>query len=138
MSAIEVRSLRKAYADGTEALRGVSFEVAHGEIFAYLGRNGAGKTTTVRVLSGLTNATAGTASVCGIEVVDDPGGVRSRVGVALQDAALDDLLTGFEHLELAGRLTGLGRVDARERARRLLQRFGLARSGTQPVAAYSG
>jgi ABC-2 type transport system ATP-binding protein len=137
-AAIEALDLTKVYPGGVRALAGVSLDVRRGEIFGFLGRNGAGKTTTVRILSTLTKKTSGTARVDGIDVDADPAAVRATIGVAMQDAALDDLMTGREHLDLVGRLTGLPHREAQRRAGELLDSFGLAGAADRLVATYSG
>ena len=137
--AIEVRDLAKRYEPaGVEALRGVSFTVAEGEIFGFLGRNGAGKSTTVRILTTLLRPTAGTARVLGLDVRSQPAPVRRVLGVALQEAALDELMTGREHLVLAARLGGLRRAAADARAGELLETFGLTGAADRIAARYSG
>jgi len=136
--AIETLDLCKRYRDGTEVLRGVSFAVEPGTIFGYLGRNGAGKSTTVRILSTLTLPSGGSARVEGIDVQADPGGVRSRIGVAMQGAALDDYATARQHLKLLARLTGLPRRAASERADELLEQFDLAGAADTRLARLSG
>ncbi len=136
--AIEVEQLAKTYAGGTEALRDVTFHVDEGEIFGYLGRNGGGKTTTVRILTGLTRPTTGRARVAGVDVVARPEDVRSRIGVTLQEAALDELLTGREFLTLVASLWGLRRQAARARADELLELFDLAAAAGRRVGTYSG
>jgi ABC-2 type transport system ATP-binding protein len=136
--AIEVDDVDKRYDAGVQALSGVSFSVEEGEIFGYLGRNGAGKSTTVRILTTLSPPSAGRALVCGIDVCSDPSAVRKTIGVALQEAALDDLMTGREHLVLAGRLIGLGKVGSRRRADELLEIFGLGAAADRVSGRYSG
>ena len=136
--AIEVEQLAKVYAGGTEALKDVTFHVDEGEIFGYLGRNGGGKTTTVRILTGLTRPTGGRARVSGLDVVERSGEIRSRIGVTLQEAALDELLTGREFLTLVASLWGLSRRAARARADELLELFDLAAAGGRRVGTYSG
>jgi ABC-2 type transport system ATP-binding protein len=98
--AIEVRELRRTFKGGVEAVRNIDLSVHAGEVFGFLGPNGAGKTTTVRMLCTLLPPTAGSASVVGIDVVDDPAAVRRRIGVALQEIGLDPVQTGRELLEL--------------------------------------
>src|SRR3954453_16215032 len=105
-TSIEVVGLKKTFASGIEALRGVSFEVAAGEVFGYLGRNGQGKTTTVRILATLSSPTDGTARVAGHDVVQAPHAVRDVIGDTMQSAALDPEMTGREHLELMAGLWG--------------------------------
>ncbi len=136
--AIEVEQLAKVYAGGTEALRDVSFHVDEGEIFGYLGRNGGGKTTTVRILTGLTRPTGGRARVAGLDVVGRSDAIRSRIGVTLQEAALDELLTGREFLTLVASLWGMSPKAARARADELLDLFDLAPAAGRRVGTYSG
>ncbi len=137
--AIEVQDLAKRYEPaGVEALRGVSFTVEEGEIFGFLGRNGAGKSTTLRILTTLLRPTAGSARVLGLDVRSQPSAVRRVLGVALQEAALDELMTGREHLVLAARLGGLRRPAAEARAAELLEAFGLVSAADRIAARYSG
>ena len=103
-----------------------------------LGPNGAGKTTAVRILTTLLRPTPGAAEVAGIDVLADPAGVRSRIGLSGQYAAVDEYLTGFENLDMIGRLYHLGRRRSRERARELLDRFDLDDAGDRPAKTYSG
>jgi ABC-2 type transport system ATP-binding protein len=107
-------------------------------VLGLLGPNGAGKTTAVSILTTLVRPDAGTATVAGADVVADPGRVRQRIGVAGQYAALDEHLTGFENLEMIGRLSRLGRRRAASRARDLLERFGLEATADRPAKTYSG
>src|SRR5262245_4971783 len=109
MLAIEARGLRKRYGP-IEALRGVDLDVQAGTVFGLLGPNGAGKTTAVRILTTLLRPDDGTARVAGIDVLDDPAALRGHIGVAGQYAAVDENLTGFENLEMVGRLYHLGRA----------------------------
>ena len=137
--AIEVVDLAKRYEPaGVEALRGVSFTVDEGEIFGFLGRNGAGKSTTVRILTTLLHPTGGSARVLGFDIRSQPAAVRRVLGVALQEAALDELMTGREHLVLAARLGGLRRAAAEARATELLEAFGLTGAADRIAARYSG
>jgi ABC-2 type transport system ATP-binding protein len=136
--AIEADELTHEFPGGVRALDGVSFTVEEGEIFGYLGRNGAGKSTTVRILTTLLRASSGRATVLGHDVRTHPGEVRRVFGAALQEAALDELMTGREHLEMAGRLVGLGKVNAKERAAELLESFGLMAAADRIAAGYSG
>ena len=136
--AIEVDALTKEFAGGVRALDGVSFTVEEGEVFGYLGRNGAGKSTTVRILTTLLGPTSGTARVLGHDVISDAGAVRKVFGAALQEAALDELMTGREHLEMAARLAGLDKARSRERAAELLESFGLRAAADRIAAGYSG
>src|SRR2546423_111743 len=118
-AAVETRALVKNYGD-VEAVRGVDLRVARGEVFGFLGPNGAGKSTTVRMLTTLLTITSGQAWVSGIDVTDDPDGVRRRIGVALQEAGLDPRQTGRELLQLQARLFGMSAADSAERTRELL------------------
>ena len=136
--AIEVHELTRHFPGGVRALDGVTFTVQEGEVFGYLGRNGAGKSTTVRILTTLLRPTSGTAAVLGHDVSTDPGAVRKVFGAALQDAALDELMTGREHLEMASRLAGLGKPRSVERAAELLESFGLNAAADRIAAGYSG
>jgi len=107
-------------------------------VLGLLGPNGAGKTTAVRILTTLLRPDAGRAEVAGIDVLADPAGVRSRIGLSGQYAAVDEYLTGFENLDMIGRLYHLGRRRSRERARELLTRFRLDEAGDRPAKTYSG
>ncbi|GAB91581.1 ABC transporter ATP-binding protein [Gordonia rhizosphera] len=137
-TAIEVRDLTKRYRHGPQALAGVSLEVRTGEIYSLLGRNGSGKTTSVRILTGLTEPTTGTVEVLGADIVTDRRRVQRQIGVTLQEAALDDVLTGREVLVMVGRLVGMSGRRARVRADELLERFGLEQVAHRQVGTYSG
>lgn len=134
---IEVEALTRRFGP-VVALDSVSFTVAEGEVFAYLGRNGAGKSTTVRILTTLLRPTSGRAVVGGHDVATRPQAVRQLFGAALQEASLDDLMTGREHLVMAGRLVGLDPPRAGERAAELLESFGLVAAADRITAGYSG
>jgi ABC-2 type transport system ATP-binding protein len=134
---IEARGLTKRFGS-TTALSGLDLEVAPGAILGVLGPNGAGKTTAVRILTTLLRPDAGRARVMGLDVVDDAAALRARIGLAGQYAAVDEALTGQENLVLFGRLYHLGRREARERARDLLERFELADAADRLVGTYSG
>ncbi len=121
-----------------KALDGVDLRVPQGTVLGLLGPNGAGKTTAVRILTTLLRPDAGSAEVAGIDVLADPAGVRSRIGLSGQYAAVDEYLTGFENLDMIGRLYHLGRRRSRERARELLARFRLEDAGDRPAKTYSG
>jgi ABC-2 type transport system ATP-binding protein len=138
MAAIEVRGLEREFDGGVKAVRGVDLEVADGEIYAFLGPNGAGKTTTVRMLTTLLRPTGGSARVAGHDVVAEAGVVRESIGVALQEAALDPLLTGRELIRLQATLHRLSREDGRRRAEALLERVGLINAADRRVGTYSG
>ena len=105
--AIETKQLARSFGDDIQAVDGIDLAVARGEIYGFLGPNGAGKSTTVRMLCTLLAPTGGPATVAGYDVVAEPGRVRLRIGVALQEAALDPKQTGRELLRLQGRLYGL-------------------------------
>jgi ABC-2 type transport system ATP-binding protein len=138
VSAIEVHGLRREFSGGVIAVDGVDLEVAEGEIYAFLGPNGAGKTTTVRVLTTLLRPTGGSARVAGYDVVAAPAQVRQAIGVALQEAALDPLMTGRELLRLQATLHALPRHVGRRRADELLARVGLVEAADRRVGTYSG
>ena len=120
------------------AVNGVDLSVSSGEIYGFLGPNGAGKTTTVRMLVTLLAPSAGSAEVAGLDVAKDPGGVRLRIGVALQEAALDAKQTGHEILQLQGRLYGLRRGEVKQRLSDLSKLIDLGEALQRPVGGYSG
>jgi ABC-2 type transport system ATP-binding protein len=136
-AAIETRELHKSYGD-VVALDGVDLTVEPGIVFGLLGPNGAGKTTAVRILTTLLAPDGGSARVAGLDVVREGGKVRERIGLAGQYAAVDENLTGFENLEMVGRLYHLGRRRSRERSAELLASFDLADAGDRLVRTYSG
>ncbi|MFN8122209.1 MAG: ATP-binding cassette domain-containing protein [Thermoleophilia bacterium] len=135
--AIEAVGLVKRYGE-KEALAGVSFEVPRGTVCGLLGPNGAGKTTAVRVLTTLTTADEGTATVAGLDVATRGRDVRARIGLAAQDATVDALLTGRENLVMIGELHHLGRRVATARADELLEQFSLTDAGGRLAKTYSG
>jgi ABC-2 type transport system ATP-binding protein len=135
--AIEVVGLGKSFGR-QRVLAGLEFTVAQGEVFALLGPNGAGKTTAINILTTLTLPDEGHARVAGIDVRDEPDAVKQRISLTGQSAAVDDVLTGSENLVMLGRLSGLSRSAARERAAALLERFDLVDAATKRVGAYSG
>ncbi len=134
---ILAEGLQKRFGSHT-ALAGVDLTVPEGSVLGLLGPNGAGKTTVVRILSTLLPPDGGRAEVAGIDVVRDPGGVRSVIGLTGQYAAVDEYLTGFENLEMVGRLYRLGKRESRSRAQELLERFDLADAASRPAKTYSG
>jgi ABC-2 type transport system ATP-binding protein len=136
-TAIEAEGLHKAYGK-TVALRGLDLTVERGTILGVLGPNGAGKTTTVRILATLLRPDAGRATVDGYDVVLQAPKVRSRIGLTGQFAAIDDLLTGRENLELVGTLSHLGSQEVRQRASQLLERFRLSDAASRLARTYSG
>lgn len=134
---VVVKGIGKSFGS-VKALRGISFEVARGEVVALLGPNGAGKTTTVDILSTLTRPDRGSASIAGYDVVADPAAVRRSIMLTGQQVALDDVLTGRENLVLFGRLQGLSKSAARARAEELLEQFDLRYAADRRVGTYSG
>ena len=138
MPAIEVRGLERSFSGGVQAVAGVDLEVAEREIYAFLGPNGAGKTTTVRMLTTLLRPTGGEARVAGHDVVREAAEVRRSIGVALQEAALDPLMTGRELIQLQATLHGLAKAEGVRRANALLERVGLEAAADRRVGTYSG
>jgi ABC-2 type transport system ATP-binding protein len=136
--AVEVRGLVREFKGGIRAVDGLDLAVDAGEIYGFLGPNGAGKTTSVRILTTLLRPTAGEARVAGHDVVSDADAVRREIGVALQEAAIDPLMTGRELLRMQGALHGLRGAAARQRAGELLERVGLTQAGDRRVGGYSG
>jgi ABC-2 type transport system ATP-binding protein len=134
---IRARGLVKTYGK-LRALDGLDLTVPQGTILGLLGPNGAGKTTAVRILTTLLEPDGGSATVAGLDVLKDAGQVRAKLGLSGQYAAVDEYLTGFENLDMVGRLYGLKRQPSKARARELLERFNLAESGDRPVKTYSG
>jgi ABC-2 type transport system ATP-binding protein len=138
VAAIETVALAREFEGGIKAVDGVDLAVAEGEIYGFLGPNGAGKTTTVRMLTTLLRPTGGRATVAGLDVVEDPGGVRRKIGVALQEAALDPLMTGRELIHLQATLHALPPERGRELGDSLLARVGLTQAADRRVGTYSG
>ena len=138
MPAIEAKRLERMFSGDVRAVAGVDLEVAEGEIYAFLGPNGAGKTTTVRILTTLLRPTGGSARVAGYDVVAEAAQVRRTIGVALQEAALDPLMTGRELIRLQATLHGLPREEGRRRADALLERVDLVEAADRQVGTYSG
>ncbi|MGB2756085.1 MAG: ATP-binding cassette domain-containing protein [Acidimicrobiia bacterium] len=136
-SIIDVQNLQKSFG-ATEAVRGVTFQVAPGTVLGLLGPNGAGKTTIVRMLATLLKPDGGSASVGGCDIEREPDGVRAAIGLTGQYAAVDEKLTGRENLVMVGRLLGKSRSTARTRADELLERFDLTDASTRQVGTYSG
>ncbi len=134
---VEARGLVKRYRE-VIALDGLDLAVAEGTVLGLLGPNGAGKTTAVSILATLLVPDAGSARVAGVDVVAQPREVRHRIGLSGQFVAVDEHLTGFENLDMVGRLYHLGRRRARARAGELLELFDLAEAGGRPVKTYSG
>jgi ABC-2 type transport system ATP-binding protein len=136
--AIVLEDLAKTYPDGTEAVRGISLRLRSGESYGILGPNGAGKSTTIGMLGTLVRPTGGHARVAGFDVVTDPVEVRRRIGFAMQLAGVDDFATASELMVLQGRLHGLGKHEALERAGLLLRVMGLDEVAGRRLAALSG
>jgi ABC-2 type transport system ATP-binding protein len=135
---IRAEGLVREFKGGIRAVDGIDLEVSPGEIYGFLGPNGAGKSTTVHMLTTLLPPTAGRASVAGFDVATQGPEVRRRIGAALQEAALDQFLTGREHFDLQGGLHGLSKAQRRARAEELLARVGLAEAADRKVGGYSG
>jgi ABC-2 type transport system ATP-binding protein len=135
--AVIAEGLVKTYGS-IRALDGLDLAVPEGSVLALLGPNGAGKTTAVRVLTTLLQPDAGRAEVAGIDVLRRPAAVRARIGLSGQYAAVDEYLTGYENLDMIGRLYHLRRSQARSRARELLAQFDLEDAADRPVKTYSG
>ena len=136
-AAIEARGLTKSFGD-VKALDGIDLSAPAGTILGLLGPNGAGKTTAVRILTTLLPPDGGSARVAGFDVVGDAAALRAHIGLAGQYAAVDENLTGFENLEMVGRLYHLGRRPSRERSRELLERFELTDAADRLAKTYSG
>ena len=134
---IETEGLERSFGE-LRAVDGVDLAVEPGEVFGFLGPNGAGKSTTVRMLTTLLRPTGGVARVAGLDVVADAADIRRRIGVALQDAAIDPLMTGNELLRLQAVLHGLSRRVVKERCADLLERVGLTAAADRRVGTYSG
>jgi ABC-2 type transport system ATP-binding protein len=135
---IEVDGLVREFKGGVRAVDAIHFEVRPGEIYGFLGPNGAGKSTTVLMLTTLLPPTAGTARVAGFDIVREGAQVRAAIGAALQEAALDPLLTGREHLRLQTTLHGLPKSERLRRGEELLERVGLSDAADRKVGGYSG
>jgi ABC-2 type transport system ATP-binding protein len=135
---ILAEGLEKAFKKGPKAVDGLHFEVSPGEIYGFLGPNGAGKSTTVHMLTTLLPPDGGRATVAGFDVVKQGAKVRSLIGAALQEAALDPLLTGREHVKLQATLQGIPRAERQARGEELLARVGLTAAADRKVGGYSG
>jgi ABC-2 type transport system ATP-binding protein len=135
---IEVEGLVREFKNGPRAVDGIDLHVDQGEIYGFLGPNGAGKSTTVLMLTTLLPPTAGSARVAGFDVVGEGPRVRASIGAALQEAALDPLLTGREHMRLQTALHGLAKGERESRSNELLERVGLTQAADRKVGGYSG
>ena len=134
---IEAKGLVKKYGE-VIALDGLDLSVAEGSILGLLGPNGAGKTTAVSILTTLLQPDSGTATVAGADVLESPAEVRKSIGLSGQYAAVDEHLTGYENLDMIGRLYRLGRRRSKTRAKELLEIFDLTDAAGRPVKTYSG
>src|SRR4051795_1544542 len=137
-ASIEVEGLVREFRKGPRAVDGIDLAVAPGEIYGFLGPNGAGKSTTVLMLTTLLPPTAGHARVAGFDVVSEGPQVRASIGAALQEAALDPLLTGREHMRLQTALHGLAKGERESRSNELLERVGLTQAADRKVGGYWG
>ncbi len=135
--AIEATGLTKRFGD-VVALSGLDLTVPEGTVLGLLGPNGAGKTTAVSILTTLLQPDSGTARVAGVDLMSDPAEVRRRIGLSGQFAAVDEVLSGYENLEMIGRLYHLGKSRSRSRAHELLERFDLVGAADRSVKGYSG
>jgi ABC-2 type transport system ATP-binding protein len=135
---IEIQGLVREFKNGPRAVDGIELTVQPGEIYGFLGPNGAGKSTTVLMLTTLLPPTAGTARVAGHDIVREGPAVRAVIGAALQEAALDPLLTGRDHLRLQTTLQGLPKAERKSRGAELLRRVGLDDAADRKVGGYSG
>ncbi|OZC47464.1 daunorubicin resistance protein DrrA family ABC transporter ATP-binding protein [Rhodococcus sp. 14-2483-1-1] len=136
-NAIEVENLVLRYGKNV-ALGGIDFTVPEGTVLGVLGPNGAGKTTAVRILATLLKATSGSAKIFGLDVLKQANEVRGTIGLTGQFAAVDEYLTGYENLEMVGRLFGLRKAEAKQRAGELLERFDLEYARDRTAKQYSG
>ena len=137
-AAIQAEQLVREFKKGPRAVDGIDLAVSPGEIYGFLGPNGAGKSTTVHMLTTLLPPTSGSARVAGFDVLRQGPQVRKSIGAALQEAALDPLLTGREHLRLQASLQGISRAERVRRAEELLTRVGLGEAADRKVRGYSG
>ena len=141
MLAVDVKNIKKTFVskqDSVEAVKDVSFQVKQGEIFGLLGPNGAGKSTTILMLTTLLRITEGSASILGLDVASKDKEVREKIGVALQDTGIDNLLTGRELFSSTCRLWGYSKKDSEKRTSELLELVGLMEAADRRVKTYSG
>jgi ABC-2 type transport system ATP-binding protein len=135
---IDVRNLAKVYADGTDAVKGITFSVERGEFFGFLGPNGAGKSTTIKMLITLLGKTGGDAYILGYDIGRDTAMIRRLIGYAAQEVGVDDDLTARENLQLQGRLYHLSPDMLRQRVDELLTLMDLENDADRPAGAFSG
>ena len=141
MLAVDVKNIKKTFVSkqgNVEAVKDVSFQVKRGEIFGLLGPNGAGKSTTILMLTTLLRITEGSASILGLDVASKDKEVREKIGVALQDTGIDNLLTGRELFSTTCRLWGYSKKDSEKRTTELLELVGLMEAADRRVKTYSG
>ena len=134
---IEAENLTRTFGN-LVAVNSINLTVEEGEVFGFLGPNGAGKSTAVRMLTTLLKPSGGAARVAGFDVASEASMVRKKIGVALQDAAIDPLMTGNELLRLQAVLHGISRYEGKQRCSELLERVGLTAAGDKRVGTYSG
>lgn len=135
---IKVLGLSKIYRNGTEAVKNMSFEVKSGEFFAFLGPNGAGKSTTIKILTTLIRASSGIVEIAGYNLEKQPSKIRFNIGTALQNTAIDPVLTGREMLMLQARLFGISKQEASKRVKELINSFDLEEVSDRACGKYSG
>lgn len=135
---IKVSGLSKIYRNGTEAVKNISFEVKSGEFFAFLGPNGAGKSTTIKILTTLIRASSGIVEIAGYNLEKQPSKIRFNIGTALQNTAIDPVLTGREMLMLQARLFGISKQEASKRVKELINSFDLEEVSDRACGKYSG
>ena len=141
MFAVEAKNLKKTFKTkqgDVEAVKDVSFQVNNGEIFGILGPNGAGKSTTILMLTTLLRVTSGNGKIQGLDVGQDDSEVRKKIGIALQDTGIDNLLTGRELFFTTARLWGFSKSDAKKRTLEMLDLVGLTEAADRRVKTYSG
>ena len=137
-AAIEATKLVREFKKGPRAVDGIDLRVEPGEVYGFLGPNGAGKSTTVHMLTTLLPPTSGTARIAGYDVVEQGPEVRTTIGVALQEAALDPQLNAWEHMDLQTALQGIPRAERKQRGQELIERVGLSYAADRRVGGYSG
>ncbi len=137
-SALELSNLTKVFSEDIIAVDNVSIEVESGSIFGFLGPNGSGKSTTIRILTTLLKPTSGQALVCGIDLIKNPRAIRKKIGVALQEAGLDDLQTGRELVTLQGQLHGVNSSVLQKRVNRLFEVLDIHSFADRQIGTYSG